>query len=613
MGVRHIRGAVRDRNGVTLALCLGEPGAPVVSVGQVIDDVDARRHTYLVDAGPRAASVRVVRDPDGAYLRTDPDADPANNLDSLPRCEDLPPLAPQPVRRDAATVGAEERRRLRDAILELNHRHYPVPTGPADPVSIWFKQDEVHQATHVHDEATFLAWHRALVNEFEAQLQQIDPTLALHYWDWTTHPERAPDGQGGLVNLFDEGFMGANGTIGSPFLEGGFYRPDPPNRYVTKDGHFRSVPFPADLPPPRITRALPVSGHGPREVTMAERDELWPPGSSEILPGVDEAMRVHTDEDLLRPFLFDRVGAPAPRPGVAFERFWRRLYIDHGLIHRFIGGAIGGGRTSDAAHSSFEDPFVFLLHSNVDRLWASWQLSPAGFDARAEPPWRLEPAWAYGQLLDGKVEVATDTEPFPGETQEHYDARYDAALARQGATAGREIRSTMSPWNGLPRPGSSERAPRPWGPGAQGEPGTPRPLRPIDRAVLRPPPYDEYTFERDGLAAAWATLLTGKRLSTHDVVRLTVEGDATDADHIEVVLQLGPDVSWWKGIRLPDWTMLDTEGALSRATTQHRVDELGDGQFIFHKAVPGRRIVFRVADMEWIRPGSRLTFLWEDD
>jgi hypothetical protein len=46
---------------------------------------------------------------------------------------------------------------------------------------------------------------------------------------------------------------------------------------------------------------------------------------------------------------------------------------------------------------------VFLLHSNVDRLWASWQLSAAGFEAHVEPAWRLEPPWAYGQLIDGLV------------------------------------------------------------------------------------------------------------------------------------------------------------------------------------------------------------------
>jgi hypothetical protein len=46
------------------------------------------------------------------------------------------------------------------------------------------------------------------------------------------------------------------------------------------------------------------------------------------------------------------------------------------------------GGTLAKAHFAFEQPFVFLLHSNVDRLWASWQLQP-------EKVWRLNPDETY--------------------------------------------------------------------------------------------------------------------------------------------------------------------------------------------------------------------------
>ena len=42
----------------------------------------------------------------------------------------------------------------------------------------------------------------------------------------------------------------------------------------------------------------------------------------------------------------------------------------HDTAHGYIGGTL-----SDA-HYSFHDPFVFLLHSNMDRLWAEWQTMP---------------------------------------------------------------------------------------------------------------------------------------------------------------------------------------------------------------------------------------------
>jgi hypothetical protein len=48
------------------------------------------------------------------------------------------------------------------------------------------------------------------------------------------------------------------------------------------------------------------------------------------------------------------------------------------------------GGTFVNAHNSFHDPGAFLLHSNVDRLFAMWQAQ----DAHA---WRLDPAQVYGR------------------------------------------------------------------------------------------------------------------------------------------------------------------------------------------------------------------------
>ena len=88
---------------------------------------------------------------------------------------------------------------LRDAFIELNNRHFPgarTDRPPGGGVSWWFKQDEIHQATHVHGGPEFLPWHREIVNRFEAMLREINPLLSLHYWDWTqdprAHPERQP-------------------------------------------------------------------------------------------------------------------------------------------------------------------------------------------------------------------------------------------------------------------------------------------------------------------------------------------------------------------------------------------------------------------------------------
>jgi hypothetical protein len=73
-------------------------------------------------------------------------------------------------------------------MLELDRRMY------ADGVSFWDKQDQIHQATHVHGGPAFIPWHRELVNRYEALLKEVDPTVALHYWDWRTDPHNGPDG-----------------------------------------------------------------------------------------------------------------------------------------------------------------------------------------------------------------------------------------------------------------------------------------------------------------------------------------------------------------------------------------------------------------------------------
>ena len=115
------------------------------------------------------------------------------------------------IRRNGATISQEERDRLRDAFIALNKTLYPGTKNdnPAGGVRYWFKQDEIHQGTHVHGGPAFLPWHREIVNRLEALLRIFDPQLSLHYWDWTTDPRP----------LFTTDFMGnANGPAGDPGL-----------------------------------------------------------------------------------------------------------------------------------------------------------------------------------------------------------------------------------------------------------------------------------------------------------------------------------------------------------------------------------------------------------
>ena len=122
------------------------------------------------------------------------------------------------IRRNIAMVDPTERAMLRDAILEMNHRFFPGAKSemPRGGVSWWFKQDEIHQSTHVHGGPEFLPWHREVTNRFEELLRQINPQLSLHYWDFKQDPRLIPmgnigGGNFGPVNLFDTDFMGSPG------------------------------------------------------------------------------------------------------------------------------------------------------------------------------------------------------------------------------------------------------------------------------------------------------------------------------------------------------------------------------------------------------------------
>lgn len=256
------------------------------------------------------------------------------------------------IRRNVADVSPEERRRLRDAFVKLNKKLYPGKTtdtqfGRPVPgaVTFWFKQDEIHARTGVHRQPIFLPWHREFCNRLERDLRGIDPQLSLHYWDWTTDPTKQVR-NGVTFSLFTPDFMGnALGEAGAPWRGAGFYDPaaNPPRSDDPHGPDFNAVLVPRDL-----SRGVGEAG----DPNSREREQEL--GSA---PNYRKALQII--EGL------------------------------HNDAHGYIGGFAG---TISDPHISFRDPFVFLLHSNVDRLFALWQLQPGH-------PGRLDPATVYG--IDG--------------------------------------------------------------------------------------------------------------------------------------------------------------------------------------------------------------------
>ena len=114
------------------------------------------------------------------------------------------------------------------------------------------------------------------------------------------------------------------------------------------------------------------------------------------------------------------------------------LEIVHNSMHGFV--RMGG------QHISFRDPFVYLLHSNVDRLFARWQTDPAHPD-------RLDANFVYGAN--------------------------DASLS-----------VNIEPW-------STGIGIRPWAVSTDGEPGVPKTYK--HPSVVAPPLYDTSNLKLDVL------------------------------------------------------------------------------------------------------------------
>lgn len=215
----------------------------------------------------------------------------------------------------------------------------------------------------------FLPWHRAYLLDVERELQNFDPDVALHYWRWD---RPAP-------LLFSADYFGA---------------PDPASGFA------------------KFSAANPL--------------RLW---SIDNRQGIDRLPFF----DVATSGAHNELGQPT-RPDTDITGFTstygqlRALFEGnpHGRAHLSFSGDI------DFPPTAPRDPLFFLLHCNVDRLWAKWQWLQQRFDPDSPGSYSFR-----GQFGD------------------------------VGATRiGHNMLDTMWPWNGViggagPRPPSAPRQPFP--------------------------------------------------------------------------------------------------------------------------------------------------------
>jgi tyrosinase len=83
-------------------------------------------------------------------------------------------------RKNVSYLPADELQRFRDVITEMHKydKYFQDERG----FNYWAR---IHANSCQHGWEEFLTWHRLYLYHFEQQMQDVDPSVTLPYWDWT--------------------------------------------------------------------------------------------------------------------------------------------------------------------------------------------------------------------------------------------------------------------------------------------------------------------------------------------------------------------------------------------------------------------------------------------
>ncbi len=284
------------------------------------------------------------------------------------------------VRKNVKNLTPQERSDYVNAILKL--KSVPSPYDPslsyydqfvAWHVSLYYcdQLDPLLQTImRAHGGPMFGPWHRLYLVLFEAALQEVSgKQITVPYWDWT-------DPQSTRA-VFREGFMGGDG--------------DPADDFAVKSGPFRKDQWKLVVNPPGILASPSATTYLTRHFgsflpslpTSAELEAAL------VGPQYDTAPYDSTSDSSLS-FRnnwegFRSPGGTGPAgyfcgpDGVVTPNLNADGVHNHNAAHAWVGGI--RGLTPEGIPlfgtmvlpSSPNDPTFFLLHSNIDRIWARWQ------------------------------------------------------------------------------------------------------------------------------------------------------------------------------------------------------------------------------------------------
>ncbi len=287
------------------------------------------------------------------------------------------------VRRNGKDLSADERRAFVDAVLATKEKPSSWAPGLSvyDTFVLWHRDAYDCALMAAHMGPAFFPWHRQFLRMFEQELQAIEPTVTLPYWDWTV--DNTAD-----AYLWDEDFLGGNGNPSEGFAvtTGGFskgnweiaifdYTDSRRIPYIVRD--FGAMPSAPALPTPDDLEAAlgiptydaaPWNTLAPNASSFRNSFEGWHDCVEELCDPDGGMYPVCTGPHTLHnqvhlwvagEFAFAAEGAREGRRG-----------------NQVVVEATPSPETdvfgTMAANSSPSDPVFWLHHTNVDRIWSEW-------------------------------------------------------------------------------------------------------------------------------------------------------------------------------------------------------------------------------------------------
>ncbi|MUG98607.1 tyrosinase family protein [Scytonema sp. UIC 10036] len=215
-----------------------------------------------------------------------------------------------------------------------------------------------------HENGGFLPWHREYLSRLEKALQSVNPKVTIPYWDWAD--PRSVD------VIFAPDFLGSNGSgdvldlPNGDKLEGG----------RVESGNFSEANGWSLIP--ELHLKIDTA-----ETLGTSLIRYLPPQSA---PGVlgfpldkEQTDRILQSKDYKTFQLFVEGQIVIDANGV--EKRCDREPCNHNLVHGLLDGSLQNPispgpslrSTLNNVPASPNDPVFWLLHANVDRLWAEWQ------------------------------------------------------------------------------------------------------------------------------------------------------------------------------------------------------------------------------------------------